>query len=136
MKKKIVVGLIALVVMAMFTGCIESTTTIKEINDNPDYAGKTVTVEGILTHDPLGSFLDRGFRIREEECSGFLGICKDIRVVYSGDLPSRSKEGQPWVPGSVTKVKVTGIVRNENPRVWGPYIEGTSWKYIYRGKVK
>ena len=136
MKTKIVVGLIALVVMAMFTGCIESTIPIKEINDNPDYAGKTVTVEGILTHDILGSFAAKGFRIREEECSGFMGICKDIRVVYSGDLPSRSKEGQPFVPGSVTKVKVTGIVRNKDPGVWQPYITGTSWKYIYRGKVK
>lgn len=134
---RLIAVMVILVAVAMSLGCVGSTATIKEIENNPEYAGKEVTVEGILKSDILQAvFGERGFTIREEKCSGYLGLCREIRVEYSGDLPSWSKEGQPYVPGSVTKVKVTGIVRNKDPRVWSPYIEGTSWKYIYRGKTR
>lgn len=126
--------MMGVIVMEMFLGCI-GTTTIKDIEENSDYLGKKVTIEGILTTDLLGGlFGERGFTIREEKRTGFYRF-RDMRVEYSGDLPSRSKEGQPWVPRSKTKVKVVGIVRNKDPQVWLPYIEGISWEYVYRGKV-
>lgn len=129
--------MMGVIVMAMFLGCI-GTTTIKDINENPDYLGKEVTIEGTLAINMwgwLGEMTgDTGFVVRGGKKS-LPGTYEEIDVKYRGVLPSRSKEGQPWVPRSKTKVRVVGIVRNKDPQVWLPYIEGISWEYVYRGKV-
>jgi predicted peptidase len=146
MEKKTMAKLIAvigIVAIGMSLGCI-GTTTIGDIKKNPDYLGEKVVVEGVLGH---GSFMNAigttsgGIFVMREDKSFNSGLVKDIRVKYNGELPTDKKNGY-YVSGTITKVKVTGIVENHNSgtsgwgkseyiaSLWQPHIRATSWEYI------
>lgn len=137
-RKKVVVGLIiigTIAVIAMYAAGIgNGNTSIKDINKNPAYLGKEVTISGTLTQtisDAASYLYPRGgvrtFTVYDEKSPLKYGGFEDIQVSYRGEMPS---EPRPYVPGSVTKIEVTGIVKNKNPQIWIPYIEGISWEYI------
>ena len=138
MKKKMIAKLIAVMaiaVLGMSLGCI-GTTTIKDIEANPDYHGKEVVVEGVLERNTLDGLREmsgsRGFSIREDKEWKNTLFMKSIYVRYNGEIPTRKGASGFYVPGTVTKVKVTGIVENERAAgtTWMPYIRATSWEYI------
>jgi hypothetical protein len=135
MEKKTIAKLIAVMVIVtigMSLGCV-GTTTIEDIETNPDYFGKKVVVKGVLSHGILESFRqDSGFTIREDKEYKDAPLMRDIYVRYDGELPTNRGSSGFYVPGTITKLKVTGIVENERlaGSTWQPYIRATSWEYI------
>lgn len=138
MEKKTIAKLMTVMVIVtigMSLGCV-GTTTIRDIEKNPDYLGKEVVVEGILGHGSLPNILGTTsggvFVIREDKDFKDTAFVKDIRVKYDGELPTNRGSSGFYVPGTITKLKVTGIVENERAAgsTWMPYIKATSWEYI------
>jgi hypothetical protein len=139
MEKKMMAKLIAvigIVAMGMSLGCLGGVTTINDIKTNPDYSGKEVVIEGILGHgsfmNAIGTTSGGVFVIREDKDFS-QGLVQDIRVKYNGELlPRQGGDTSFYVPGTITKVKVTGTVENERlaGSRWMPYIRATSWEYV------
>ena len=137
MEKKTTAKLITVVVIVaigMSLGCL-GTTTIKDIETNPDYFGKEVVVEGVLGHGSFANILGTttgGIFVIREDKDFSKGLVQDIRIKYNGELPTRKGSNGFYVIGTKTKVKVTGIVENERAAgsTWMPYIRATSWEYI------
>lgn len=138
-----------LVMVVMFSGCIESKTPIHDFYENPDkYVDKEVTItartyspfypctisrQGFPAYKPKSGkgfgIEDIGAYVPSSGISAGFEFNDGIWVEYSGNIPQREDFEGKWGKIESRTVRVKGIVRyaggHENF-----YIEGESWKYI------